>query len=99
MSDFPNSVLTDTSDMPALHAVFRNSFAAAPGLIGGTAADDTDRSAIVGTYYDCPSPDVPAFVKVGDTVTVTTDSYPDIFHGKIAFDATAVDPTTASTKS
>jgi cobalt-zinc-cadmium efflux system membrane fusion protein len=35
-----------------------------------------------------------AFVKVGDTVTVTTDSYPDIFHGKIAFDATAVDPTT-----
>ena len=52
MSDFPNSVLTDTSDMPALHAVFRNSFAAAPGLIGGTAADDTDRSAIVGTYYD-----------------------------------------------
>lgn len=52
MSDFPNPVLTDTSDMPALHAVFRKSFAAAPGLIGGTTADDTDRSAIVGTYYD-----------------------------------------------
>jgi hypothetical protein len=38
--------------MPALHAVFRKSFAAAPGLIGGTSADDTGRSAIVGTYYD-----------------------------------------------
>jgi hypothetical protein len=44
--------LTDTSDMPALHAVFRKSFAAAPELIGGAPADDTSRSAIVGTYYD-----------------------------------------------
>ncbi len=52
MSNFPNPVLTDTSDMPALHAVFRKSFAAAPDLIGGAPADDTGRSAIVGTYYD-----------------------------------------------
>jgi hypothetical protein len=52
MSDFPNAVLTDTSDMPALHAVFRKSLGAAPGLIGGTPADDIGRSAIVGTYYD-----------------------------------------------
>ncbi len=52
MSDFPNSVLTDTSDMPALHAVFRKSLAAAPDLIGGAPADDTGRSAVVGTYYD-----------------------------------------------
>jgi cobalt-zinc-cadmium efflux system membrane fusion protein len=35
-----------------------------------------------------------AFVKVGDPVTVTTDSYPDIFHGRIAFNSSAVDPTT-----
>ncbi|MGB6199955.1 MAG: efflux RND transporter periplasmic adaptor subunit, partial [Candidatus Acidiferrales bacterium] len=35
-----------------------------------------------------------AFVNVGDPVTVTTDAYPDIFHGKIAFNSSAVDPTT-----
>jgi membrane fusion protein, heavy metal efflux system len=35
-----------------------------------------------------------ASVKVGDPVSVTTDSYPDVFHGRIAFNATAVDPTT-----
>ena len=32
MSDI-SQPLTDTSDMPALHAVFRKSFAAAPELI------------------------------------------------------------------
>jgi len=34
------------------------------------AADDATlvRSPIVGTYYDAPSPDAPAFVKVGDVV-------------------------------
>ena len=52
MSDISRPVLTDTSDMPALHAVFRKSLGAAPGLIGGTHADDIGRSAIVGTYYD-----------------------------------------------
>jgi hypothetical protein len=52
MSDISRPVLTDTSDMPALHAVFRKSLGAAPGLIGGTPADDIGRSAIVGTYYD-----------------------------------------------
>jgi len=52
MSDTSKPVLTDTSDMPALHAVFRKSLAAAPDLIGGAPADDTGRSAIVGTYYD-----------------------------------------------
>ena len=35
-----------------------------------------------------------AFVKVGDTVSVTTDSYPDIFHGKISFVSPALDPNT-----
>jgi hypothetical protein len=52
MNDISNPVLADTSDMPALHAVFRKSLAAAPGLIGAAPADDTGRSAIVGTYYD-----------------------------------------------
>jgi cobalt-zinc-cadmium efflux system membrane fusion protein len=35
-----------------------------------------------------------ASVKVGDAVSVTTDSYPDTFRGRIAFNSTAVDPTT-----
>ncbi len=35
-----------------------------------------------------------AEVKVGDEVTVQTDSYPDKFHGKISFISPAVDPNT-----
>ena len=35
-----------------------------------------------------------ADVKVGDVVEVTTDAYPDIFHGKISFVSPALDPTT-----
>ena len=40
-----------------------------------------------------------ASVKVGDpvsvtTVDITTDAYPDIFHGKISYVADALDPTT-----
>ena len=35
-----------------------------------------------------------ADVKVGDIVTVTTDSYPDTFHGKISFISPALDPNT-----
>jgi cobalt-zinc-cadmium efflux system membrane fusion protein len=35
-----------------------------------------------------------AFVKVGDTVNVTTDAYPDTFHGKISFVSPALDPNT-----
>jgi membrane fusion protein, heavy metal efflux system len=35
-----------------------------------------------------------AFVKVGDTVSVTTDSYPDTFRGRISFVSPALDPNT-----
>ncbi len=35
-----------------------------------------------------------AFVHAGDSVDITTDSYPDIFHGKISYIAPALDPTT-----
>jgi membrane fusion protein, heavy metal efflux system len=35
-----------------------------------------------------------AEVKVGDAVEVTTDAYPDVFHGKISFISPALDPTT-----
>ena len=35
-----------------------------------------------------------AYVKVGDAVDVQTDSYPDVFHGKISFVSPALDPNT-----
>jgi len=33
-------------------------------------------------------------VRAGDSVDISTDSYPDIFHGKISYLAPALDPTT-----
>jgi cobalt-zinc-cadmium efflux system membrane fusion protein len=35
-----------------------------------------------------------AYVKVGDQVTVQSDSYPDVFRAKISFISPALDPTT-----
>lgn len=35
-----------------------------------------------------------AFVHAGDSVDITTDSYPDVFHGTISYIAPALDPTT-----
>jgi len=35
-----------------------------------------------------------AFVRPGDTVEITTDAYPDIFHGRISYIASALDPAT-----
>lgn len=35
-----------------------------------------------------------AYVKVGDAVAVQTDSYPEVFHGKISFLSPALDPNT-----
>jgi cobalt-zinc-cadmium efflux system membrane fusion protein len=35
-----------------------------------------------------------AFVRVGDDVTIQSDSYPDSFHGKISFVSPALDPIT-----
>jgi len=34
------------------------------------------------------------YVKVGDQVTIQTDSYPETFHGRISFVASALDPNT-----
>jgi len=34
------------------------------------------------------------YVQVGDTVTIQTDSYPEIFHGRIAYVAASLDPNT-----
>jgi cobalt-zinc-cadmium efflux system membrane fusion protein len=35
-----------------------------------------------------------AYVRIGDNVDITTDAYPDIFHGKISYIADALDPNT-----
>lgn len=35
-----------------------------------------------------------AYVHLGDTVDVNTDSYPEVFHGRISYIATALDPNT-----
>jgi membrane fusion protein, heavy metal efflux system len=35
-----------------------------------------------------------AYVRIGDNVDITTDAYPNIFHGKISYVADALDPTT-----
>ena len=35
-----------------------------------------------------------AFVQTGDTVEITTDSYPEKFHGRVSYIAPAVDPNT-----
>ena len=34
------------------------------------------------------------FVRVGDTVTIQTESYPDLFHGRISYVAASLDPNT-----
>ena len=34
------------------------------------------------------------YVRVGDAVTIQTDSYPDVFHGRISYVAAALDPNT-----
>jgi len=34
------------------------------------------------------------FVRVGDAVTIQTDSYPDVFHGRISYVAASLDPNT-----
>jgi len=48
----------------ATHTADSAASVAAPALIAG----DTIDSPMVGTYYSSPSPEAPAFIKVGDTV-------------------------------
>ena len=44
-----SQTMTDTSDMPRVHKVFRDGFAAAPDLVGG--AEAADRHEMVGSFY------------------------------------------------
>ena len=34
------------------------------------------------------------YIRVGDTVTIQTDTYPEVFHGRIAYVAASLDPST-----
>lgn len=51
MTDVLASARPDTSDMVAVHDVFRTAFGAAAHVVGGVAPGDTGRSAVVGSYY------------------------------------------------
>lgn len=44
---------------------------------------------LVNIYQD----DLP-FIRVGDRVSIHTDAYPDVFHGRISYIAASLDPTT-----
>jgi len=46
----PNSMRADTSDMAAVHQVFRSSFAAAPAFVESAAGDENRRDLIAGYY-------------------------------------------------
>ncbi|MGB6428985.1 MAG: efflux RND transporter periplasmic adaptor subunit [Candidatus Acidiferrales bacterium] len=61
-----------------------------PGTTQAFVISDMSTVWILANVYESDLADV----KVGDAVSVTTDSYPDIFRGRIAFNSTAVDPTT-----
>ncbi len=45
-------MVSDTSDMLAVHNVFRDAMPQAPSLIGGVADGDQERAALVASYYD-----------------------------------------------
>ena len=42
----------DTTDMYAVHGVFRDTLGAAPGLVGDIAPGDSERVAVIANYYD-----------------------------------------------
>jgi Hemerythrin HHE cation binding domain len=50
-SNGQNQPKPDTTDMARLHQVFRDAIADGPRYIGGVAPGDTERSALVGSYY------------------------------------------------
>lgn len=52
-------------------------------------SDTTSVWVLVNVYQK----DLP-FVNVGDTVTIQTDAYPDVFHGRISYVAASLDPST-----
>jgi membrane fusion protein, heavy metal efflux system len=63
-------------------------------LIGGTTQcftiSNTNTIWVLVNVYQSDLP----FVHPGDTVEINTESYPELFHGKISYIASALDPTT-----
>ncbi len=63
-------------------------------LVGGTTQCFTiSNTSAVWVLVNVYQSDLP-FVHIGDTVEINTESYPDLFHGKISYIAPALDPTT-----
>jgi len=63
-------------------------------LVGGTTQCFTiSNTNTVWVLVNVFQSDLP-FVHIGDTVEINTESYSDLFHGKISFIAPALDPTT-----
>lgn len=63
-------------------------------LIGGTTQCFTiSNTNTVWVLVNVYQSDLP-FVHLGDTVEINTESYPELFHGKISYIASALDPTT-----
>ena len=52
MTEVQASPKPDTTDMMAVHEVFRQALRTAPSLIGGVAPGDAARTAVVASYYD-----------------------------------------------
>ena len=52
MADVDAAPRPDVTDMYAVHGVFRDTLGAAPVLVGGVAADDPARVALVANYYE-----------------------------------------------
>ncbi|HXX89775.1 MAG TPA: hemerythrin domain-containing protein [Acidimicrobiales bacterium] len=50
MTESTSSIPPDTSDMAAVHEIFRSSLASAPAFVGSAAGDD-DRRALIAGYY------------------------------------------------
>ena len=67
---FEGGTVVSTTSVPAPAASVAVAPAVAPVEASAPAAivGDTINSPMVGTYYASPSPEAPAFVKIGDTV-------------------------------
>jgi iron-sulfur cluster repair protein YtfE (RIC family) len=52
MSDPGAAPRPDTTDMYAVHGVFRDTLGAAPILVGGVAPGDAERAALIANYYE-----------------------------------------------
>ena len=52
MSEPAGAPRPNTTDMYAVHGVFRDTLRAAPTLVGSVAAGDSDRAALIANYYE-----------------------------------------------